>query len=302
MQWPNVPDEPILSVLIVTYRSVHEIGECLESIPRRLLGRPVEIIVADNHSDDGTADFVGKNFPDVRLLPLGENSGFSKANNRALQVARGSAILYLNPDTVVNQAALEACLLRLQADPQIGIISPRLAMADGAIDPACRRSIPSIWDGFTRASGLATLFPAVRMFAGYNLSYLPENGTYDVGAVNGAFMMLTRTVADVIGQLDERFFMYAEDLDLCLRCSQHGYRVVYDGAHTITHYKGRSSSQDYKALSKQIFEATDAFYQKHFNPSNSWVVRWRYHLLFGAWYAFSRVVGMLQKNKTARPV
>jgi GT2 family glycosyltransferase len=218
---------PILSVLIVTYRSRHEIGECLASIPRQISGRSVEIIVVDNHSDDGTAGYVSEHFSEVRVVPLPENCGFSKANNVALAAASGETILFLNPDTVVTLAALQACLERLAAEPQIGIISPRLEIEPGVIDPACRRSIPTIWDGFTRASGLSTLFPKSAVFAGYNLTYLPEDGTYEVGAVNGAFMMITRRVLDRVGPLDEQFFMYGEDLDFCYRCQLAGYRVVY---------------------------------------------------------------------------
>jgi N-acetylglucosaminyl-diphospho-decaprenol L-rhamnosyltransferase len=298
---PAADGLPILSVLIVTYRSQHEIGECLESIPARIQERPVEILVADNHSDDGTVAYIRERFPAVRLLALTENSGFSKANNLALAASTGETILFLNPDTAVTLVALEACLARLAADPQIGIISPRLEMEAGVMDPACRRSIPTIWDGFTRASGLSDLFPKSKLLAGYNLTYLPEDGTYDVGAVNGAFMMITRRVLDEIGPLDERFFMYGEDLDFCYRCRLAGYRVVYDGRYSIIHYKGRSSAQNYRVLSRQIFTATEQFYQKHFNPRKSWVVLWKYRVLLRLWYVFSRFRGALKGNKVARP-
>ena len=147
-----VDSPPILSVLIVTYRSRHEIGECLASIPAGVAQRPIEIIVADNHSDDGTVAYIREQFPAVRLLALTENNGFSKANNLALAASAGETILFLNPDTVVSLGALQACLERLAAEPRIGIISPRLEMQKGVMDPACRRSIPTIWDGFTRAS------------------------------------------------------------------------------------------------------------------------------------------------------
>ncbi len=298
---PSIMEVPILSILIVTYESWHEIGACLDSIPPVIHGRPVEVIVADNHSKDQTVEFIARAYPAVKLMPLQENCGYSKANNRALAEATGETILYLNPDTVVNLAALENCLDRLKAEPRIGIISPRLATGDGALDLACRRSIPGVWDGFTRASGLARLFQNSRWFAGYNLTYLPENGTYEVGAVNGAFMMIRREVLDRIGALDERFFMYGEDLDFCYRCQQAGYAVVYDGRYTITHYKGRSSSQNHLVLSKQVFTATEQFYDKHFNPRRSTLVRWEYRLLLQLWYLFSRSQAFLRGKKSARP-
>ena len=298
---PAVGSQPILSVLIVTYCSQHEIGDCLNSIPPRIRARAVEIVVADNHSDDGTVEYVREHFPAVRLLALEENHGFSKANNLALDASTGETILFLNPDTVVNLAALEACLERLAAEPRIGIISPRLEMAGGAMDPACRRSIPTVWDGFTRASGLSEVFPKSSLFAGYNLTYLPKDGTYEVGSVYGAFMMITRRVLDQIGPLDERFFMYGEDLDFCYRCHLAGYQVIYDGRQTIIHYKGRSSTQNYRVLSRQVFTATEQFYQKHFNPKNSWLVLWKYRALLRLWYFFSRLRGAIKGSKTVRP-
>jgi N-acetylglucosaminyl-diphospho-decaprenol L-rhamnosyltransferase len=234
-------------------------------------------------------------------LTLATNCGFSSANNRALALAVGEVILFLNPDTKVNLTAITACLDRLAADPSIGIISPRLLLGDGEIDLACRRSIPTIWDGFTRASGLARIFPHRRIFAGYNLTYLPERGTYPVGAVNGAFMMIPRSVLEVIGSLDERFFMYGEDLDLCYRCHKAGWSVVYEGGVSIIHYKGRSSSKNHRALSKQIFTATEQFYEKHFNPRESILVRMTYRVLLQLWYAFSRLQAFARGDRSARP-
>ena len=298
----DLPERPILSVIIVTYQSCHEIGACVESIPARLRDRRVEVLVADNLSTDGTPDYLAEKFPEVRLLRLGENLGFSKANNVALASAHGDTILFLNPDTVVNAEALEACLLRLENEPRIGIISPRLVMGDGGIDPACRRSIPTVWDGFTRASGLARAFPGSRWFGGYNLTYLPENGTYPVGAVNGAFMMMPRKVLEEVGAFDEQFFMYGEDLDLCYRCECAGFQVVYDGRYTIIHYKGRSSSKDHRVWAEQVFTSTEQFFQKHFNPNRSWWITMRYRLLLRLWYRVSQFQARRRGHALARPV
>ncbi len=295
-------ERPILSVVIVTYESRHEIEPCLASIPESIRAGAVEVVVVDNKSGDGTPDFIAERFPLVRLLRLGENLGFSKANNRGLSVAQGDSILFLNPDTVVNDAAIAACLLRLENEPRIGIISPRLEMADGGIDPACRRSIPTIWDGFTRATGLARVFPQSRWLAGYNLTYLPERGTYVVGAVNGAFMMMPRRVLEQVGSFDEQFFMYGEDLDLCHRCERAGFMVVYDGRYTIIHFKGRSSSKNHQVWSEQLFISTDQFFQKHFNPRNSWWVRWEYRLFLRLWYRMSRFLARRRGHALARPV
>lgn len=293
---------PILSVLIVTYESANEIVACLESIPSELSLGKVEILVVDNDSRDGTPELVEKQFPYISLIRAGGNLGFSRGNNLAYAKCTGQTILYLNPDTVVNAEALESCLKRLLDEPNIGIISPKLVQADGTLDLACRRSIPSIWDGFTRATGLARLFPQSKFFAGYNLTYLSDDDTYPVGCVNGAFMMIRRDILDKIGLLDEQFFMYGEDLDLCYRCQQAALLVVYDGRYKIIHLKGQSSAKNYRMASKQIFFATEQFYLKNFNPHGSLLVKMKYHSFFLLWRMLSKIIAVLVGHKKARPL
>ncbi|HSI12674.1 MAG TPA: glycosyltransferase family 2 protein, partial [Chthoniobacter sp.] len=300
---PNCgPNAPILSVVIVTYRSANDIGGCLRSLPRELLGRTVEVIVVDNASPDETENIVRTGFPWVRFIAAGANLGFSRANNRGTVEASGEHILFLNPDTIVNEAALIAGLDRLRQEPEIGIYSTKLVLADGSMDLACRRSIPTVWDGFARATGLARCFPRVRMLAGYNLTYLPEDGSYEVGAVNGAFMLLPRRHLARIGPFDERFFMYGDDLDLCLRCTRAGLRVVYDGAYSITHLKGQSSAKEYRTMSRELFRGTKQFYLKHFNPDRSRWRKWQFDALFGCWEMATRLLGQLRGHKLARPM
>lgn len=274
---------PILSIVIIAYRSANEIRPCLASLPRELEGRPVEIVVVDNSPGDGAGEIVLRDFPWVRYVAAPENLGFGRANNHGFGQTSGECVLFLNPDTVSNAGALEHCLRRLQAEPEIGLISPRLAQADGTMDLACRRSIPTLWDGFCRATGLAAAFPRAAVFSGYNLTHLPAGGTYDVGAINGAFMMARREVLDRVGLFDESFFMYGDDLDLCIRTARAGYRIVYDGRVQITHLKGLSVGKDYERMARAIFDANRDVYLKHFNPRGSALVRWKYVAVFGLW-------------------
>ena len=300
----NVPSgpPPWLSVIIVAYRSRDEIGPCLASLPRELQGRVVEVIVVDNASDDGAGEIVRRGFPWVRYLALPENLGFGRANNFGYREATGECILFLNPDTVSNVAALEHCVRRLQTEPDIGLISPKLVQADGSMDLACRRSIPTLWDGFCRASGLAAALPRTRLFAGYNLTNLPEDGTYDVGAINGAFMMTRREVLERVGLFDEAFFMYGDDLDLCIRVARTGYRIVYDGRWAITHLKGRSVARDYDRMARAIFDANRQVYLKHFNPRGSRLVRWKYTAAFGLWKAIALWRARARGHRQVRPL
>jgi len=292
----------ILSVIIVTFRSRGEIVECLESIPRSLQGRNVEVIVVENASGDGIGELIQSRFPWVIYRDAGGNLGFGKANNLGYELARGEYVLFLNPDTISNAEAYLHCLRRLQADPGIGIISPKLVMRNGEMDLACRRSIPTVWDGFCRAVGLAARFHDVSLFSGYNLTHLPADGTYDVGSVNGAFMLCPRRMLLRVGVFDEQFFMYGDDLDLNFRVRQAGYRVVYDGRVSMVHIKGVSSATDPERMAKAVFSATQQFYLKHFNPHGSCWVRWKYGLLFGAWSLLARIKARLKGHRSARPL
>ena len=293
---------PLLSVIIVAYRSRDEIGPCLASLPRALAGRPVEVVVVDNSPDDGAGGVVQRDFPWVRYLAAAENLGFGRASNLGYRHATGDFILFLNPDTIANEAALAHGLRRLQAEPDIGLLSVKLVQADGAMDLACRRSIPTLWDGFCRASGLAAAFPRRRWFAGYNLTHLSENGTYDVGAINGAFMLARRAVLEQAGLFDETFFMYGDDLDLCIRVARAGYRIVYDGRVEITHLKGLSVARDYDRMARAIFDANKQVFLKHFNPRGSRFVRWKYGVAFGLWKAVALLRARLRGHRRVRPL
>ncbi|RKX33934.1 MAG: glycosyltransferase family 2 protein [Verrucomicrobia bacterium] len=292
-----------LSVIIVTWYSQEEIGPCLASIPNRLAGRPVEIVVVDNSLNaDGTGDLIRDLYPDVDTYIPERNLGFGSGNNLGIRRSRGDCILVLNPDTVCNRVALEHCLTRIQDEPEIGLISPRLVKEDGSMDLACRRKIPNLWDGFCRASGLAGRFPRSRLCAGYNLTYLDDEETYDVGAINGAFMMGRRTVFEEVGLFDEDFFMYGDDLDLCYRFAAAGYRVVYDGRVSITHLKGTSVARDYDRMSEAIFDANKAFYLKHFNRKDRFLVRLKYGLAFGLWKWVARFRAGFRGHRRVRPL
>jgi N-acetylglucosaminyl-diphospho-decaprenol L-rhamnosyltransferase len=299
-----MPELPLLSVVIVAYKSREEIGPCLASLPRRLKGREIEIVVVDNSPGDGTDTVVRTDFPHVRYVPAPQNLGFGRANNGGYATTRGEFVLFLNPDTVSNGEALDHCLARLQSDAGIGLISPKLVQPDGAMDLACRRSIPTLWDGFCRAAGLASRFPNNRLFAGYNLTHLPVDGTYNVGAVNGAFMLAPRRVLTAIAPdgvvFDERFFMYGDDLDLCIRVARAGWRIVYDGTVSIVHLKGTSVAKDYDVMSRAIFDANRDVYLKHFGGSA--LARIKYRIAFGIWKSVALLRAQRRGHRRVQPV
>lgn len=304
----------MLSVIIVAWRSHDEIKACLSSIPRELTmpaGEKVsiEVIVVDNSlSADGTGEMVMREFPYVRYILPKENLGFGRANNLGFEQCSGECILFLNPDTVCNANAIRHCMVRVRTELNIGMLSPKLIQADGSMDLACRRSIPTAWDGFCRGSGLAAAFPRMRCFAGYNLTYLPAEGSYGVGAINGAFMLGRREVFERVanpkpyGVFDGDFFMYGDDLDLCIRVSRAGFQIVYDGCVQILHLKGQSVAKDYERMAVLIFDSNRDVYLKHFNPRGSRFVRLKYILAFGLWKRLSKARAWFGNYRKVRPL
>lgn len=295
-----------LSIVIVAYKSRGEIGPCLESLPRDVGGGGVEVVVVDNFPQDGIRDFVRTAFPWVIYVDLRANLGFGRANNVGLARTTGEYVLFLNPDTIVITEALAHCLKRLMADPGIGLISPKLVLADGTMDQACRRSIPTLWDGFCRASGLATIFSRTAFFSRYNLTHLRVEGTYEVGAINGAFMLAPRRMLAALAPdgkvFDETFFMYGDDLDLCIRVARAGWAIIYDGRVSITHLKGLSVAKDYSVMSEAIFDANRDVYLKHFNPRNSPLVRWKWQIAFGLWKILARCRARVRGYRAVKPL
>lgn len=313
LPWPilmHSSDSVILSVIVVAYKSRDEIGSCLASLPRAIEGRDVEAVVVDNSigTENAIERYLRDVFPHVRRVDPPANIGFGRANNLGFRASTGECVLFLNPDTVCTAAALEHCVARVRNEPGLGLISPKLVLADGSMDLACRRSIPSLWDGFCRAAGLAAAFPKSTWFSGYNLTHLLEDGTYNVGAINGAFMLGRREVFERVagpapGEVfDERFFMYGDDLDLCIRVARAGYHIVYDGRVSITHLKGMSVARDFDRMSTAIFDANRDVYLKHFNLRGSALVRLKYRLAFGLWKRVALLRGRLRGHRRVRPV
>ncbi len=264
-----------VSIIIVNYNVKEFILNLLHSLNRALQGMTSEIIIVDNASQDDSVPVLRKLHPEVRLIANEENLGFSKANNLGLKEATGRYLMLLNPDTVVQEDTFRVMIDFMDAHPDVGMSGCKLISPDGSLQPACRRSFPTPWVSFTKLVGLSNLFPKSRLFGKYNLTYLDENQTYEVDAIAGACMLVRRDVYEKIGGLDERFFMYGEDLDWCYRVQQAGFKVFYIHATQIIHYKGESTKRSTINETKVFYHAMHLFVEKHFSSSFifSWVLR-----------------------------
>jgi GT2 family glycosyltransferase len=254
----------MLSIAIVNYNTKTLLRDCLESIYARANGTPFDICVADNDSRDGSVAMIKAEFPRVKVIENQSNLGFSKANNALITQSDADYILLLNPDTLVVDNAIERVMKYMEAHSEVGICGCRVLNADRTLQLACRRSIPTPKVAFYRLSGLSRLFPRSKTMARYNLTYEDPEKTHEVDAVSGAFLMIRRKAIEDIGLLDERFFMYGEELDWCLRAKRAGWSVVYYPEAEIIHYKGESTKYNSRKAAFEFYRAMYLFHKKHF--------------------------------------
>ena len=256
-------NRPELSVVIVSYRCGALLDECLTSLEANRADVDMEVEVVDNASGDDTVE-VSRRHAWVTTTALDENVGFARANNVAMDRARGRAVLVLNPDTVVPPGALRACLDELWRDPSVGLLTPRLIDREGRIDRRCHRGFPTLWSSFCYFTTLDRVFRGPRSRR-YTMGHLPETEAADVEAVSGAFMLMPRDAMVVVGGFDEQFFMYAEDIDLSLRFIEHGYRVRYWPGVDVVHVGAGSNvaGQRPPAANAAYFRTMAPFVRKH---------------------------------------
>jgi N-acetylglucosaminyl-diphospho-decaprenol L-rhamnosyltransferase len=253
----------VLSVIIVNYRVRYFLELCLHSVGTALSGLDAEVIVIDNHSADGSVEFLRPLFPGVRFIVNTENTGFAHANNQALEQAKGEYILFLNPDTILPEDIVPQCLSFLRSTSGIGGLGLRMIDGSGRFLKESRRGFPSPWVAFCKLSGLTALFPHSRAFSTYYLGFLPETGTHPAPVLSGACLWVSRAVLDEVGSFDSSFFMYAEDIDLSYRLEQAGYVNYYFAGSTIIHFKGESTLKDI-GYTRQFYKAMSQFRRKHF--------------------------------------
>ena len=254
----------MLSIVIVSYNSKDFLEECIESIYAETKDICFDIWVVDNNSCDNSVEMLNNRYPQVNFIEDKHNQEFAKANNQAISKTQSGYVLLLNPDTLILQNAIERTVKFMDEYPDVGIAGCRVLNTDGSLQLACRRSIPTPWVAFFRLTGLSKLFPNSKIMAKYNLTYLNANKHHEVDAVSGAFLMIRKKVIDEIGMLDEKFFMYGEELDWCLRAKRKGWKVTYYPDAEIIHYKGECSKFNSRKAAFEFHRAMYLFHKKHF--------------------------------------
>lgn len=249
-----------LSIVIVSYNAKAELEDCLRSLRGNPPSLPHDVVVVDNESTDGSADLVATQWTDVRLIRMGRNAGFSAANNAGIRATTGDLVLLLNSDTIVPPGALDRLIARLEATPDAAIAGPRLIDASGEPELSFGRMISPAAE--VRQKTLGLLFAA---------GFGPAKRWVDretrreqfVDWVSGACLLVRRADAEAVGLLDERFFLYTEDVDFCASVRARGRRVLFAPAAEIVHLRGRSRASAPRRADTAYRRSHVAFYEKH---------------------------------------
>jgi hypothetical protein len=274
-----------VSILIVSYNTRDLLTACLRSLHQETVEVSFEVVVVDNNSPDGSAESVRREFPQVRLHASTENLGFARANNVAAQMARGEYLLLLNPDTVILDRAIDRLVACARRQPDAGIWGGRTVFADGSLNATCCYNHTTLWSLFCRASGLNVLFRSCAWFNREEFGGWRYDSLRRVDIITGCFFLIRRDFWNELGGFDPLFYMYGEEVDLCLRAAAKGARPLFTPAATIVHYGGASEASQVLRASK-VLRAKVALMKKHWSPGRRWLGR----RLLLAW-TFTRYAG-----------
>ncbi|WP_276132309.1 glycosyltransferase family 2 protein [Polluticoccus soli] len=259
-----------LSVIIVNYNVKYFLEVCLHSVQRAIQGMPSEIIVVDNNSKDGSVEMVRDKFPAIILIANNENTGFSKANNQGVTIAKGEYVLFLNPDTVMPEDFANKMVAYMDAHPEAGSIGPRLIDGKGQFAPDGKKSFPSLSVAIFKTLGINKLFPKSPYFNKYYAVHIGERETAEVDVLSGCCMMVRNSAMQKAGgAFDEDYFMYCEDVDLSYRIKKAGYKNIYYPEVDLIHYKGESTRKATLSYVRIFNEALSTFVKKHYSKQNA---------------------------------
>lgn len=263
---PAMLERPDLSVVVINLNGRKLLQDCLESLREAAPNHRLEVIVVDNGSRDGSPDMVRSGFPEAKLIVNDRNLGFTKANNQGIAISTGRYVMMLNNDTRVLPGAFSEAIRFLDAEgAEIGCCGLKLLNEDGSLQLSCRR-FPSFSQAiFNRYSLLTRLFPNNRFSRAYLMTDATHDTVQDVDWVSGACLMARREVVDQIGMLDERFFMYSEDVDYCYRVWQAGWRVTYYPGAQVYHLIGQDTRKVRFKLTIERHKSMYRFYKKHYS-------------------------------------
>lgn len=241
---------PKISVIIVNWKVRQLLEECLHSIYRQIDSQDIEVIVVDNDSQDSTSEMLMVTFPQVKVIALAQNKGFAYANNLGLKIASSNLIMLLNPDTVLGDNFFTKCFAYLEANPKVSIVGPLLLNRDASIQPSVRR-FPDWRSQALILLKLKNIWPQHQWLEHYLRPDFDYQKISEVDQIMGAAMIIRRSVFDKIGLLDQKYFIWFEEVDFCQRAKKHSLSIKFVPDFSLVHHGGASFEQA-RTLRKQM--------------------------------------------------
>ncbi len=261
-----------LSIIIVNWNTEHLLDECLASIYQETKDIDFEIFVVDNASSDSSARTIREKYPAVRLIENKENRGFAAANNQAIKQASGKYILLLNPDTVVLNSALPKAIKVLEANPNVGILGAKTYNKDMSQQKTIRKN-PALATQLIFPRKMKQIFPNWKALKDYYKNDFNYGAESFVEQIQGSFMLVKKEIFQKIGLLDEKFFIWFEEVDFCLRARRAGYKIIYSPEASIIHYGGVSFAQIFTLKKQELYARSMLYYFWKHKPA------WQYLIL-----------------------
>ena len=246
-------NSPLLSILLVNYNDGAHLPECLSSIETHARALDHEVIVVDNASTDGSPELIAQRFPRVRLIRNSRNQGFGRANNRAVRESRGAFVLFLNTDVVLHPGVLDLLLTEMAADPLTGIVGPALLNPGDSFQVSFGGRVGFFTEAFKKILHNRVIRRSVRR----------GGGRREVGWVSGAFLLARKKTLLEAGLFDENFFLYFEDIDLCRRTIEKGWKVIFLPMAVSFHWGGATTAGRRLRSRLEYRKSQLLFYRKH---------------------------------------
>lgn len=260
---------PDVTIVVINWNTRDLLLRCIQCVYDKCAGLLLEVIVLDNASHDDSVLVLRERFPQVHIIENHENVGFARANNQGVRASNAPYALLLNSDAFLTEGALQVMLDLIRREPRAALVGAQLRNADGSFQ-ASHTPFPNLWREFLILSGIGRAlkgpwYPSRRDEA--------EKAPQIVDYVDGACMLVRRDVYLQLGGLDEEYFMYSEEVDLCLRLKQHGWQVWYQPAAQVVHLGGASSASRRVEREREMYRSRLRFYRKHYGAFNARVFK-----------------------------
>lgn len=266
-----------VSIVIVSYNVADFLLACIASIKKETACK-YEIIVVDNNSQDDSVKRLQKGHSDVVLIRNQGNVGFVKANNQAFQISGGRYVFMLNPDTLILDKAIDKLVQFMDEHPECGGGGPKNLNPDMSLQPNCHH-FPTIFMRLIEHAGLNERYPDVRLFGKKDMTYWSYDETKDVDWITGCSLMLRRKALEKVGNLDENYFMYSEETDICYQLKKAGWKILFCPSASIIHYGGKSSTsqtvekQYFGTVIKHLYKSKYFFFKKNYSNVHCFVLK-----------------------------